>query len=509
MHKSQPYRLLTASRAPWSGWQMLLLVLLLAAVPSQILAQTATLPDPTGLDSTLPSDSTTTTTTSTATTSTSTTPTTTATDTPAIRIGLIGDQTFSTDLQASYGVLQQGVSVLSGQSIDVALHMGDMVESSLTPAQITANFNQATGILDQLPVPWYLTAGDHDVNPPNFQQDSPDHSREQLFQQLYGQRVPAFAVHPWYSFDLNGYHFISLYSFGALWSDSRFGNIFLSQVYDDQFAFLQNDLANHANATAIIVWVHQPLWYHLSGWQRIHNLLRRYPVAAVISGHLHYSQDASVIDGIHYISVGATGGFKKNGNRQAGDVDLVSVLTVKGPKKVNLDLFALDGQPLFLTPRVDMDRVQALDVQLGNFFDFSQVNQVFNKNGQLVGDCTSLSPATINIAEIGDPIDLPLDVLITPSTPGASLSNPHFAADVCQQVISGTECVLKRTVRTFISNYSSVDIDTFDGPLWSAGLTGTAAPGTPLNFDVKTTFTGTSGQFFLHTTASTTVQACP
>jgi hypothetical protein len=479
--------------------QILLLLLLFASVPFQVLAQTATLSDPTGLDSTLPSSPTSTTTTSAAPT----------TDPPPIRIGLIGDQTFSTNLQASYGVLQQGVGLLSGQGIDIALHAGDLVESSLSPAQITANFNQATGILDGLGVPWYLTAGDHDVNPPTFQQDSPDHSREQLFQQLYGQRVPAFAAHPWYSFDFHGYHFISLYSFGALWSDSRFGNIFLSQVYDDQFAFLQNDLANHANATAIIVWVHQPLWYHISGWQRIHNLLRRYPVAAVISGHLHYSQDASVIDGIHYITVGATGGFKKNGNRQAGDVDLVSILTVKGPKHVSLDLFPLDGQPLFLTPRVDMDRVQALDVQLGNFFDFSQVNQVFNKNGLLVGDCTSGSPATIQIAEIGDPIDLPLDVQITPNTPGAGISNPHFAAGVCQQVISGTECVLKRTVRTFISNYSSVDIDTFDGPLWSAGLSGSAAPGTPLNFNVKTTFTGTSGQFFLQTTASTTVQACP
>src|SRR5262249_25015473 len=187
-----------------------------------------------------------------------------------IKIGLIGDQTFSTNIQASYGVLQQGVQVLSGQQpLDVVLHVGDLVESSLTPGQITSLFNQATGILDQLPSPWYLTAGDHDVNPPAFQPDSPDHSREQLFQQLYGHRVPAFAVHPWYSFDLNGYHIISLYSFGALWSDSRFGDIFLSQVYDDQFAFLQQDLAAHANAHAIIVWVHQPLWYHVSGWKRV------------------------------------------------------------------------------------------------------------------------------------------------------------------------------------------------------------------------------------------------
>jgi predicted phosphohydrolase len=435
--------------------------------------------------------------------------TTSTSDPPPIKIGIIGDQTFSTNIQASYGVLNQGVAVLSGQPIDVVLHAGDLTESSNSPAVETALFNQATGILDQLPVPWFLTAGDHDVNPPVFQQDSPDRSREQLFQQLYGQRVPAFAVHPWYSFDMKGFHFISLYSFEALHSDSRFGNIFLSQVYDDQFAFLQSDLAAHADARAIIVWVHQPLWYHVSGWKRVHELLRQFPVAAVISGHFHYNQDVGVIDGIHYFTVGATGGSKKNGSRQAGDVDHVSVLTVVDPHHVTMNLIALDGQPLSLSPRVDMDRVQALDVQLGNFFDFSQVNPVFNKNGQLVSDCTSGTPAFIQIAEIGDPIDLPLDVQISLQTRGVNLSSPHFAADVCQQVISGTECVLKRTVRTFISNYSSVDIDTFDGPLWSSGLTGSAAPGTSLNFKVKTTFTGASGQLFLQTTASTPVQACP
>jgi 3',5'-cyclic AMP phosphodiesterase CpdA len=228
-----------------------------------------------------------------------------------IRIGIIGDQTFSTDIQASYGVLQQGVSVLSGQSIDVALHVGDLVESTLSPGEVTALFGQATGILDQLQAPWYLTAGDHDVSPPVFQQDSPDRSREQLFQQLYGARVPAFAVHPWYSFDMRGFHFISLYSFEALDSDSRFGNIFLSQVYDDQFRFLQTDLAAHADARAIIVWVHQPLWYHTSGWKRVHELLRKYPVAAVISGHFHYNQDVGVIDGIHYYTVGGHGGIQE------------------------------------------------------------------------------------------------------------------------------------------------------------------------------------------------------
>src|SRR5262249_41092150 len=155
----------------------------------------------------------------------------------------------------------------------------------------------------------------------------------------------------------------------------------------------------HARARAIIVWLHQPLWYHASGWKRVHELLRQYPVAAVISGHFHYNQDGGVIDGIHYLTVGATGGTKKPGNRQAGNVDQVSVLTVSGRSHVHLELLALDKQPLSLTPREDMDRVQATSLQLGNLYDFSQVNPVFNKNGQLVSDCASGNPAQILLPE--------------------------------------------------------------------------------------------------------------
>lgn len=430
-----------------------------------------------------------------------------------IRIGIIGDQTFSTNIQASYGVLQQGVNVLSGQSLDVVLHVGDLIESSLSPDQITALWNQATGILDQLPVPWYMTAGDHEVNPPAFQEDSPDRSREHLWQQLYGARVPAVLSHPWFSFDVKGFHFISLYSFDALWSDSRFGNIFLSRVYNDQFNFLKNDLAAHRQARAIIVWVHQPLWYHASGWQRVHELLRKYPVAAVISGHFHYNQDAGDLDGIRYLTVGATGGSKKVGSREAGDVDNVWVVRVAGPEKVAVKVLPLDNLPLTITPRVDMDRVQALSVQLGNFFDFSSINPVFVKNGQLVNSCSSTDPAVVKINEIGDPMDLPLDVKIAFSSSSAnvSLSSPHFTAGQCSQVISDTECVLPRGARVLIiSNYSSVDIDT-STPLWQTGLatSGPPQPGTVLSFKVTTTFQGASGPLELHTTVSTTVGSCP
>lgn len=444
-----------------------------------------------------------------------------------ITFGVVGDQTFSTNLQGSYAVMQAGVSELSHQNLRVVLHCGDLLESTASPSEIQAQFQQATSILDQLPVPWYMTAGDHDVNPPNFQQDSPDRSREQLWQQLYGARVPAVRQHPFYSFDVGTYHFIALYSHEALNADPRFGNIFLAQLYDDQYDFLKNDLENHKSATAIIVFIHQALWYHVSGWQRVHELLRQYPVAMVISGHHHYNQDYGVTDGIRYITVGATGGVTKTGSREAGNVQHVTVVKMSGATVSQIKLLSVsDPKPLNFTPRVDMDRVQALDVQLGNLFSFAQNNPVFLKNGQLVSSCTAATPATLSIIPLGDPIDLPLDVKLTFSTTPAglvTLSNPAWGSGQCSTVVSNTECTLPRTARTSFSNYSSVQVMgdecvaaacvfTPVTTLWTSGLAtagGGPTAGTVLKLNIRTTFQGASGSLFLSRDATTTVQACP
>ena len=131
-----------------------------------------------------------------------------------VNIGIIGDQAATSSLDTSYQILQQGVDALKAQStpLDVVLHVGDMVESTQSETEIRARFSQVTGILDQLPVQWYETAGDHDVNPPQFQQDSPDRSRETLFKQLYSQINPKVADQLYYSFDVKGYHFVALYT---------------------------------------------------------------------------------------------------------------------------------------------------------------------------------------------------------------------------------------------------------------------------------------------------------
>lgn len=421
-----------------------------------------------------------------------------------VTIGIVGDQTYSPDLQASYAVLEQGVAVLTGREPDVVLHVGDLVESTLAPEEVRSRFAQAAGLLDRLPVPWYLTAGDHDVNPPEWVPGSSDRSREALFQELYGARVPAFRERPWYSFDVRGVHFVALYSHQTLHADPRWGDIFLARIQDDQLAWLRHDLEAHRRARAVVVFLHQPLWYHWSGWKRVHDLLRQYPVAAVVAGHFHYDQDEGEIDGIRYLVVGTTGGDNKAGSRDAGDAHHVTLLRVARPGKVELELLPVGGGgPLRITPREDMDRVQALDVQLGDLWDFAAKNPVFLEDGRLVSACGG-APARVRIGGIGNPLDVPLEVEVQfHSEPaGVTLDTAGFAE------------VLPPAARTTIANYSSVESGCQGGacpPLWEVGFApgGSPAAGTALLFDVRTSFAGASGELFLERSLRIEVASCP
>ena len=435
---------------------------------------------------------------------------------PGIRIGIIGDQTGTLDLDQAYVVMGQGVQALSSRHLDVVIHVGDLLESSASEEEVVNQFAQATSILDNLPVSWFMTAGDHDVNPPVFQQDSDDRSREALFQELYGARVPAVLEHPYYSFDVGEYHFISLYSLEALHADPRWGNVFLSQIGDAQFDWLKQDLEANDTARGIVVFLHHPLWYNWSAWQPVHNVLRRYRVAAVVAGHFHYDQSEGRIDGIRYTVVGATGGTVKQGHRDAGNMQHVSVMTLKGHRQVGFELIPLsDNEPLRLTPRRDMDKIQAMDIVLGELWNFAANNPVFVKDdGSLVNACDSAEPARIEIAPIGNPTDKSMTVQIgyRPDDGNVVLSDVGFADGECEEVVDPFQCVLARSARIFFANNSSVSVNTFAPPLWGATLAvdGNAPPqaGTALNFDVRLDYEGISGSLYLEREVTTTIQSC-
>ena len=105
-------------------------------------------------------------------------------------------------------------------------------------------------------------------------------------------------------------------------------------------------------------------------------LLRAYPVRMVIAGHFHYDQDEGEIDHIRYVVMGATGGQTKMADRASGGVNEVGVLTLHGDM-AEIELLPLDGKgPLPFSSRMDMDRVQALGLVLGNLYYFKDKNSL-------------------------------------------------------------------------------------------------------------------------------------
>ena len=294
-----------------------------------------------------------------------------------LKIGIIGDQTGSLDLEKSYSIMQEGCESLGELQPEIVLHVGDIVESSKADDEIKMDFKKAVINLDSIKVngeivPWYITAGDHDVNPPrNYSPGSKDQSKKKLFLNLlkdeylnrYSAKLNIDKLY--YSFDFKDYHFISLFSEDNLRTDPRWGNIFMNKIRDKQFKWLKRDLDN-AGMKKTIVFLHQPMWYNWTGWQKVHELFRQYNVIAVIAGHFHYNQDEGYKDGIRYLVVGSTGGRTKNASKNAGGIYHVTLLVIDNNGKIELKLIPTNSKSheLPFTNREDMDRVQAIDVML-------------------------------------------------------------------------------------------------------------------------------------------------
>jgi hypothetical protein len=343
------------------------------------------------------------------------------------------------------------------------------------------------------------------VNPPFF---SPgDETTRRLFQSLY---APA-RDHLYYSFNSHGYHFIALSSQESPNADPRWGVVFRSHISPEQFAWLKADLQRHAvQARGTIVFLHQPLWYQWADWAPVHALLRKFGVAAVIAGHFHYNQDEGELDGIHYIVVGATGAVTKSGSAEAGDLQHITILSIHGRHVRALKLVPLRGEPVHaFSARRDMDRVQALSVNLSNYFNDTGMNSNRLRQGEDGGQwksCAGGADAVFDLHSIGNPLDLPVSVKVTAESGNFQPLSSGFNPKLCPGA-DGSSCELPAGVLIDYSNNSAVQpsyracndrVCTGQGlePLWSAHFPSRTSDGKPVaqSFTLTMGFNGSSGR---------------
>lgn len=443
----------------------------------------------------------------------------------SLRVGIVGDQYGSTGDPDPAQVLANGLAVLKQKNVRMILHAGDLIEGiGQTPTEYGARFTRMTAILDQVQIPWFLTPGDHDVNPKEFTPNSSDRSIEKLFFLNYSPRRPELNAGLYYSFDVERYHFIALNSLEHLRTDIRWGDAFLARLSEEQLAWLQQDLAKHRSSAGIVIFTHQPLWYNVAAWQPVHRLLRQYPVRAVVAGHMHYSQDEGQLDGIRYLIVGATGGTVKRGSPESGNAQVVTVMTLDG-RRVDLELLPVGSDsPRSFANRMDMDRIQALDSALDDLsaWQWDPGNAMCLRNGLLVMKDDN-SPAAIRLRAIGNPIDIPVRIEIRVDANGLPPTLGKFAVGICQQV-PGEGCAIAPATKVTISNISTVEFrwpsstETSNiqqvpplPPLWEAILPTagvTVAPGTTLHIRLKYSFSVDTGAKYVEQDVPMVVNSC-
>jgi predicted MPP superfamily phosphohydrolase len=403
---------------------------------------------------------------------------------PPVRFGVIGDQTGVEDLDGAYRTLQRGVAALNLESVELVVHTGDLIESTKPESEVRADWARARAILSGLNAPWMLAPGDHDVNPPGWVTGSSDRSRETLFKSLYGEHAPDARTALWQVRDVRGVRFIALNSHETLHADPRWGNIFMASISASQRAWLAQALDAKPKPRAIVVFLHQPLWYSWAAWAPVHDLLRSRGVDLVIGGHFHYGQDEGELDGVRYIVVGATGGMTKHGSANAGARHHVSVIEV-GADNVSIRVLPLAPEPATVTlaPRRDMDRVQAVSSMLWSA-------QRGGRTEAVQADCTG-------IASLGNPIDLPLRLSVT--TPDSIPLAGRFAAGFCDSDARG--CIVAPVIGVQSSNLSTVNLAQNSLPAWNS-----AAPVNSVS--VEASFEGDAGPYTIRQTMNAARVAC-
>ena len=209
------------------------------------------------------------------------------------RIALLPDRTTGRDWGLPY--LQAAVRDLNRIRPDAVFTVGDMVQGyTRDPATWEKEVAVYKSITEKINAPFLPVPGNHDVI---------SGSRvpgDRTFADLYLQRFGPLQ----YMAELEGASVIVMFSDEGL-GDSKM------QVNDGQLNWLQTSLDRAAaRAKPIIILMHRPLWrYDSVKWfERIHPLLVKAKVAAVIAGHLHSLQADPAQDGVKYLVVGTCGG---------------------------------------------------------------------------------------------------------------------------------------------------------------------------------------------------------
>ena len=181
-------------------------------------------------------------------------------------------------------VFQRSIVETEALKPSFVLQVGDMIHGyTYDPENARRQWALFKRQLQPLTVPFYPVPGNHDVTTAEI---------EPVYGEVWGND------RYYYSFDLGSSHFVVL-------------NTYAQQKYDtivpEHMEWLRDDLEKHKESENIFLAFHSPLHMNESyDWNSVHNLLKKYPVRGVFTGHSHI-YDYRRLDGIDYFCLNTSG----------------------------------------------------------------------------------------------------------------------------------------------------------------------------------------------------------
>jgi hypothetical protein len=228
------------------------------------------------------------------------------------RFSILGDRTGDAEPQV-YERVWRDVGLLHP---DFVVNVGDTIQGG-NDATADAEWKALQPLWDRYKFPQFFTPGNHDIWSP---------ISRKIYEKYTGHP-------PFYGFNYQGAHFTVL------------DNSQTENLTDQQMQFLERDLNQNKDRDPKFVLFHKPFWLIPVKFQSsqfpFHQLVARYAVRYVVSGHGHQFVRA-VQDGIVYIEAGSSGGKLKGQGFAQGWFFGQILTSVKG-STVEMTVKEIDG----------------------------------------------------------------------------------------------------------------------------------------------------------------------
>lgn len=268
---------------------------------------------------------------------------------------VIGDRTGGANVLGTFNLAMDQINLLQPAFV---INVGDLIEGySDDSAELHAEWEESDGMIGRLEMPFFRTAGNHDIANETAQQVWRERYgassyyflyKDVLFLVLDSEDPPRTAPEGIRE-KLDVYNRLQTEDPAAaqamlaeFMADSSVvaGLAVPVEFSDQQVAFVKDALANNAGVRWTFVFLHEPAWENPSeSFDAIQGLLADRD-HTVFAGHLHY-YDYDLMDGHEHITMGPAGAsFHQEG---PGNVDHIMwvTMTENGPQIGNIALKGL------------------------------------------------------------------------------------------------------------------------------------------------------------------------